>query len=146
VTIRDTFGLPALTGELTTDEGREAIPYIDTRGNLSGGIGRNLGRGFSSAEIDFMFTNDVAGCCRDLDAHAAWWRNLSPSKQRVMINLTFNMGWPVLSQFERFLSAMQLGIWPEAATQLRNSKWYSEVGTRGTRVVERLLAEPGAIA
>jgi lysozyme len=146
VTIRDTFGLPALTGELTTDEGKCWAPYLDTKGILTVGIGRNLGKGLSDDEIDLMFANDVTECCRDLDAHAVWWRNLSPSKQRVMINLTFNMGWPVLSQFERFLTAMHLGNWPEAATQLRSSKWYSEVGTRGTRVVERLLAEPGAVA
>jgi lysozyme len=146
VTIRDTFGLPALTGELDIDEGKERFPYIDTRGNLTGGRGRNLsGKGFSDDEIDLMFANDVTECCRDLDAHAPWWRTLPQSKQRVMINLCF-MGWGSLSQFHKFLAAIQVQNYPAAAHELENSDWYKQVKERGPRVVERLLAEPGAIA
>lgn len=146
MSLSDTFGLAALTDELTEDEGREPIPYIDTRGHLTGGVGRNLGKGFCDTEIDLMFANDVASCLTDLDAHVAWWRTLPQVKQRVMVNLMFNMGWPVLSQFEKFLTAMRLANWPEAAAQLRNSKWWRQVGDRGPRVVARLLADAAPIA
>jgi lysozyme len=137
----DTFGRAALMAELTTDEKRVPIPYFDTRHNLTGGVGRNLGKGFSDDEIDLMLSNDINAACRDLDANAPWWRALSPGKQRVMANLAFNMGWPKLSEFVKFLAAMEAGNWPEAALELQDSLWWSQVGTRGPRVVDRLLAE-----
>jgi lysozyme len=144
MTLSDTFGVAVLTADLTTDEGREAIPYFDSRKHLTGGIGRNLGRGFSDAEIDFMFANDVASCCRDLDANVSWWRKLPQQQQRVMLNLIFNMGWSTFSQFHLFLAAMQAWDWPRAAAELKNSPWWKEVKERGPRVVARLLATNGA--
>jgi lysozyme len=145
MTVLDTFGLPALTGEMTTDEGREAFPYTDTKGYLSIAIGRNLtGRGLLPDEIDLLFANDVAECCSIMDKQIPWWRTLPPTKQRVMINLCF-MGWGSLSQFKRFLAAMQGQDWQEAADELVDSLWYRQVGTRGPRVVARLLGtEPVA--
>lgn len=136
----DTFGMPLLTDELTVDEGCPRYPYTDTRGCLSIGIGRNLtGNGLSVAEVNFLFANDVAACCADLDAHAPWWRSLTAIRQRVMINLCFNMGWSRLSLFTHFLAAMQARDWASAAYELRDSKWFEQVGTRGPRVIARLL-------
>jgi lysozyme len=147
VTIRDTFGLPALTGELTTDEGRSTFAYLDTKGLITAGIGRNLStRGLTKAEIDYLFANDVENCCMVMDQQIPWWRDLPPAKQRVMVNLVFNMGWYAFSKFRVFLVAMKDHDYPGAAHQLENSDWYKQVKERGPRVVERLLAEPGAVA
>jgi len=146
VTINDTFDRFVLKAELTIDEKREPIPYFDTLHHLTGGIGRNLGKGFSDAEIDFMFSNDVTAACLDLDTHAAWWRKLPQPQQRVMVNLCFNMGWPRFSGFVKFLAAMEAFDWPRAAAELKDSLWYSQVRDRGPRVVARLLAAPGAVA
>lgn len=138
--ITDTFDLAALTADLTLDEGRVAVPYFDTRHILTGGVGRNLGRGFSDPEIDLMLTNDIAMCCAALDGHVPWWRTLPLGKQRVMLNLVFNMGWPRLAGFMKFLAAMQRQEWQLAADELRDSLWFNQVGERGPRVIARLLA------
>lgn len=140
----DTFGLKLLTAELNVDEGYERLPYIDSRGNLSGGRGRNLGKGFSDSEIELMFANDVAGCCEAMDRFIPWWRTLPPAKQRVMINLCFNLGWNSLAGFTHFLAAMRSGNWAVAADELKDSRWWGQVGERGPRVVARLLAPDGA--
>lgn len=138
--ILDTFGLPVLTAEMTTDEGREAFPYTDSKGYLSIAIGRNLtGRGLQPDEIDYLFANDVAQCCFIMDKQIPWWRTLPQAKQRVLINLCF-MGWGSLSQFHHFLAAMQALNWKDAGDELVDSLWYSQVGARGPRVVGRLLA------
>ena len=143
MTLKDTFDLPTLTAELTLDEGRRALPYTDTKGYLTIGVGRNLtGRGLAPDEIDYLFQADVADCCRIMDIKIPWWRTLPPAKQRVMINLCF-MGWGSLSKFKRFLAAMQKQDWPAAAAELENSVWYHQVALRGPRVVGRLL-EPDA--
>lgn len=143
--MNDTFGMPLLTDELTVDEGWKRFPYTDSRGCLSVGIGRNLtGNGLSAAEIGFLFGNDVASCCADLDAHAPWWRTLTAIRQRVMIGLCFNMGWPRLAGFQHFLAAMQARDWASAAYELKDSKWYDQVGSRGPRVIARLLGTADA--
>lgn len=145
MTSNDTFGLPALTAELDLDEGTETFPYTDTRGYLSIGRGRNLtGKGLSPDEIDYLFANDVAGCCAIMDHNIPWWRTLPPAKQRVMINLCF-MGWGSFSQFHRFLAAMQGQDWQVAADELENSLWFRQVHDRGPRVVARLLAAADAV-
>lgn len=137
--ILDTFDLVKLNSELTTDEGREAIPYFDSRHILTGGVGRNLGRGFSDPEIDFMLLNDVTGACLDLDTHVPWWRTLPPAQQRVMINLEFNLGWRKFGDFVKFDAAMQRKDYQAAAPELRDSLWFRQVGLRGPRVIGRLL-------
>jgi lysozyme len=144
--INDTFGLATLTAELDTDEGTRQYPYTDTKGYLSIGRGRNLtGKGLAPDEVDYLFDNDVADCCATMDKQIPWWRTLPASKQRVMINLCF-MGWGSFSTFHHFLSQMQARDYLEAAHELEDSDWYRQVGTRGPRVVARLLAPPGAVA
>lgn len=135
----DTFGVGELTAELTLDEGRVAVPYHDSRGIITVGIGINLSNGLSDAAIDFLYAEKVVGALHDLDAHVPWWRTLPAAKQRVMIGLAYNMGWPVFSQFVRFLAAMQARNWLGAAAELKNSDWWGQVGERGPNVVARLL-------
>jgi lysozyme len=140
---QDTFDRAALMAELTQDEGRRQFAYSDSLGYLSIGIGRNIsGKGLSPAEIDLLFNNDVDEFCAKMDAHISWWRKLSPAHQRCMIDMCF-MGWESFSQFVKFFAAIQAADWPTAVKEIENSKWYGQVGTRGPRVVARLLAPDG---
>lgn len=122
--------------ELSRDEGRRTHPYLDTANRLSIGVGRNLtDRGVSEAEIDLMLAHDIESAESDLDKNLTWWRGLDPVRQRAMLNLCFNMGWPTFSQFPRFFSAMYQQRWADAAVELSTSKWASEVGARATRII-----------
>lgn len=137
----DTFDLKALTDELTLDEGKSHAPYIDTKGFVTIGIGRNLtSNGLSDTEIALLFANDVRACCTVLDTHITWWRSLPQPAQRVILNLCFNMGWPTFSQFNTFLQCMQTHQWHVAADDLTTTLWYKEVGTRGPRMCQRLMS------
>jgi lysozyme len=136
----DTYDGAQLLAELTEDEGKRVHGYVDTRGNITVGIGRNLtGSCLSDDEIMLLYDNDVAAAAGALDFSAPWWRSLPANAQRVMVNLCFNMGWATLSGFHLFLHAMQTGDWAGAAAQLKNSAWWAEVGERGPRMVARLL-------
>lgn len=136
----DTFDLAALTAELTQDEGRRDKPYVDTTGHTTIGIGRNISsKGLSDPEIDFLFANDVAACVGTLDHEIPWWRDLPAPQQRVMLNMCFNLGWTKLSEFRHFLAAMMDHDWPDAAGDLEDSLWFSQVGDRGPRMVARLV-------
>ena len=52
---------PALRALLEGHEGRRALPYRDSLGKLTIGVGRNLSdRGLSEGEIDLLLANDIA--------------------------------------------------------------------------------------
>ena len=145
--MNDTFDMAALTAELTTDEGKRNQVYFDTLGLATIGIGRELTRkGLSDSEVDYLFTNDVDACASIMDQELPWWRNLPQGAQRCMINLCF-MGWGSFSQFHHFLTHMEnlattfsQSELDNAVAELKNSKWWNQVGLRGPRVEARLRA------
>lgn len=129
----------ALKAMLTADEGRSLKIYVDTLGNTSGGIGRNLsGNGFSDDEVDLMYQNDITSTEAFLDANLPWWRTLDDVRQLVLLNMAFNMRKKLLG-FTNALAAMQSGNWTAAHDEMLNSAWAGQVGTRATRLARIML-------
>jgi lysozyme len=56
---------------------------------------------------------------------------LDDVRQRILVNLTFNLGPAKLREFKRFLAAYTNHSWETAAKELENSLWYKQVGRRG---------------
>lgn len=132
-----------LIAELRRDEGVRSKPYKDTVGKISIGAGRNLTDvGLSADEIDYLLANDIDRAVALLDQNAPWWRDLNPVRQRVMVNLCFNMGWgngkSGLSSFKNTLAAIQRSDFKAAAKGLRQSKWAGQVGDRATRLINMM--------
>ena len=127
-----------LKAELTRDEDRRNRIYTDTVGKVSGGIGRNLtDKGFRDNEIDLMYQNDIAETEAWLDRALPWWRSLDPVRQRVMMNMAFNMQGRLLG-FRNFLAAAQRGDWGAAATEMLDSLWARQVGDRAKRLASMM--------
>ncbi|QCU53102.1 glycoside hydrolase family protein [Burkholderia pseudomallei] len=127
-----------LKAELTRDEDRRYRIYTDTVGKVSGGIGRNLtDKGFRDNEIDLMYQNDIAETEAWLDRALPWWRSLAPVRQRVMMNMAFNMQGRLLG-FRNFLAAAQRGDWGAAATEMLDSLWARQVGDRAKRLASMM--------
>ncbi|MCA8162509.1 MULTISPECIES: glycoside hydrolase family protein [Burkholderia] len=127
-----------LKAELTRDEDRRYRIYTDTVGKVSGGIGRNLtDKGFRDNEIDLMYQNDIAETEAWLDRALPWWRSLDPVRQRVMMNMAFNMQGRLLG-FRNFLAAAQRGDWGAAATEMLDSLWARQVGDRAKRLASMM--------
>lgn len=123
-----------LKAELTRDEDRRKRIYTDTVGKVSGGIGRNLtDKGFRDTEIDLMYQNDIAETEAWLDRSLPWWRSLDPVRQRVMMNMAFNMQAKLLG-FRNFLAAAQRRDWNTAAAEMLDSLWARQVGARASRL------------
>lgn len=138
-----TFDRAQLVADLERDEGVRPFPYTDTVGKLTIGIGRNLtDRGLSADEMEYLLQNDIDLAVDDLNRGAPWWDTLDPVRQRVLVNMCVNLGWPKLRGFVRMLAAARRGDYQAAAAAMRDSLWARQVGARAERLAQ--LMERGA--
>ena len=129
-----------LIEQLRLHEGERRKPYRDTVGKLTIGIGRNLDdKGLRRDEIEYLLSNDIADARADLDRYMPWWRGLDPVRQRVLIDMMFNMGAGSpgkggLLSFVNTLSEIRRGEYAIAADMMLASKWAAQVGRRAVRL------------
>jgi GH24 family phage-related lysozyme (muramidase) len=130
--------------------------YLDTRGILTVGVGRNLDANpLSTDELQavghdartrpithdqalFLLHNDEAHAINALCANCSWWISLDDVRARAMVDLMFNMGWGTLQTFKHFLADMATKDYEAAGKELLSSKWYNQVGLRGPRIVDMI--------
>lgn len=91
-------------------------------------------RRLTREEAVYLLENDIAVSKLDL-AWFPWFKSLDPVRQKVMIDLRFNIGPNSLRGFTKMLAAMAQGDYNKAADEMVDSKWYHEVGTRSKRLV-----------
>ena len=129
-----------LIEQLRLHEGERRKPYRDTVGKLTIGIGRNLDdTGLRRDEIEYLLANDITDARADLDRYLPWWRGLDPVRQRVLIDMAFNMGMGApnrggLLSFVNTLSEIRRGNYGIAADMMLASKWSAQVGRRAVRL------------
>ena len=136
----NSFDMPTMVAELRRDEGVRLKPYRDTVGKLTVGTGRNLDDvGISDDENNLMISNDIGRTCAGLDKAIPWWRNLDPVRQRVIVNMAFNLGVYALLGFHDTLSAIQASDWQGAHDGMLASHWANQVGERAQRLASMIL-------
>lgn len=128
-----------IISQLTRDEGIRLYPYLDTVGRTTIGIGRNLTDvGISTDEADYLLANDIARAKANLEEALPWTSGLDSARQGALINMAFNLGIGGLMGFRNFLSAMQVGDWATAATEMLQSKWATQVRARAQRLSKQV--------
>jgi lysozyme len=131
-----------LIDELIRDEGVVPTAYMDSLGYWTIGVGRLIdkrkGGGLSREEIEFLLVNDITKVVKQLDERLVWWRKLSNVRQRALINMAFNLGIDGLLGFKNSLELIRTGQWKKAGTNLRASKWYTQVKQRAERVIKMI--------
>ena len=129
-----------LMQELVRDEAVRLKPYRCTAGKLTIGVGRNIDdRGITQAEAMYLLNNDLAICESELTAVLPNWRELSDTRQRVMLNMVFNLGRDRLSKFAKFIGCMKMGDFEGAAKEMMDSAWATQVGQRAVRLRDMML-------
>jgi len=125
--------------QLRLHEGVEHKPYKCTAGYLTIGVGRNIEeRGLSDDEIDYILSNDVNIATDELVENFDWYADLDPIRQRVVIDMVFNLGMPRFKQFKNMIAAIESGDWMEASNQMMDSRWAEQVGLRASRLAEMM--------
>lgn len=130
----------AMVRQLRLHEGERLKPYRDTVGKLTIGVGRNLeDRGITLEESAMLLANDIAAEERELLRALPWVAKLDEVRQRVLLDMAFNMGLAGLLGFKRTLATIQAGDYQAAATMMLDSKWAKQVGQRAERL-SRMMA------
>lgn len=131
-----------LIDELVRDEGEILHVYEDSLRYLTIGVGHLIdarrGGDISKAASRFILAEDIDAKIADLDANLPWWRGLSETRQRVLVNMCFNLGIGGLMKFKNTLSAMRDGRYADAALGMSNSKWARQVGDRAVRLAHMM--------
>lgn len=125
--------------ELERDEALRLRPYNDGKGKLTIGIGRNLtDNGISREEAYQMLNHDLERVYAELDQRFPWWQKLDSVRQRVLVNMNFNMGIKKFSGFVKTLALVQAGRYAEAADEMLRSDWQIDVGPRAIRLSDMM--------
>lgn len=147
---------------LVADEGLTHSAYKDTTGNVTVGVGFNMdsisARGLwikasipesfnavyankvslSGDSVNKLLDICVAGCNADLLSLLPNLNSYPNYVQLALLNLMFNMGKPVLAQFNTFLNLIKENNYDGASNDLSNTKWSSELPQRSNRVCSLL--------
>lgn len=152
--------------ELSQEEGVRYKIYKCTAGHDTIGIGHNLdassidsiiGRRLdlnpvlSEDEVKKVFKSDLDVVSKQLDQNLPWWSSLPVFAQYALISLCFNMGigkkissnplkYNGLLGFRNTLKAFEERRWADAASGLKASTWYKQVGNRGPKIVSIVAA------
>jgi lysozyme len=141
------MNLALLEAELRRDEGVRYMPYLDSRGYKTAGVGHLLSgaplpAGWSypltDVQVDQWLAQDISAALYALDQKCPWWRSMDEVRQRVIANMCFNLGITKLLGFKHALASMQAGDYPAAAAGMRASSWYGQVKDRAVRLCEAM--------
>ncbi len=133
------YNTDKLFSELSRDEGVKKIIYKDTEGIWTGGLGHNLTKPLSNATIILWYQEDIAEARNALNTLHPKWHYEEPARQRVLLNMAFNLGLPRFRKFKRFWVAVQVEDWIEAGKEMEDSKWWGQVKSRGPRLRKQLI-------
>lgn len=94
-------------------------------------------RGITKGEAIFLLGNDVHQCVSDLEPFE-WYQVLDPVRQKVMLDMRFNLGLKGLLGFRATIAALKVKDYNRAAAQMTQSRWYDQVGNRAKRLVSMM--------
>jgi lysozyme len=139
--------MDSLFGQLKRDEGFYDTAYPDPITHAEpwtigvGHTGPEVHKGlvWTDAQVLQALENDINTHDRALFLNAPWAATLDDARKGVLRNMCFNMGWPRLSAFHKFLAAMQSGHWATASAEMENSEWFHQVGLRALRLQKQVI-------
>lgn len=145
-----------LIDELRRDEGERLKSYRDTMGLWTIGVGhlidpargadpapfgRDLRNGatITAAESAELLNRDISEKMAELDKRLSWWRELDEVRQRVLVNMAFNLGVAGLLAFKNTLAFIRQGDYAGAARGMLASAWAQQVGQRAHRLADMMV-------
>jgi len=120
---------------LKQHEGFRAKPYVCPAGKLTIGYGINLEEGISEKEAAVLLHMRVIELEDALYKKYPWFGKLCGEHQGVLVNMAYNLGLAGLGKFKNMLAAWEQGNYDRVVAEMRNSRWYSQVGNRAKELI-----------
>lgn len=124
--------------DLERDEGKINHAYQDSEGYWTIGVGHLIDKrkqgSIPNFIIEALLEYDIDEKSKELDKIIPFWRNLDALRQRVLLNMAFNLGVGNLMGFKRFLQALRDSDYTLASIEMMDSKWARQVGKRAERL------------
>ena len=143
------MNIDQLRDTLKIDEGVKYEIYNDHLGYPTFGIGhlvvesdeehgKPVGTPVSEDRVNSVFEKDVAIMIDEAKKIFPNLDELPEEAQQVIVNMTFNMGRPRLSQFKKFIAGVNAGDWNKAAVEMMDSRWAKQVGRRADNLAKAM--------
>lgn len=118
------------------------MPYIDTRGNVTVGYGRNIyAVGFSELEALDLLDNDITTAIGILVSNYAWFETLSAVRQAVCVDLLFNLGPGKFAGFVQMIADFASENYAGAAREIIASKAANDAPGRYHELAQMCLTD-----
>ncbi len=96
-------------------------------------------RGITYSEAMFLLNNDIIRIRAELEQDYKWFKFLNEVRQKVVIDMRFNLGRTGFAGFKKMIQQLELKNYWKAGEEMKNSKWYSQVKTRADRLIKMMV-------
>ena len=139
--------LQRIKEDIERHEGNVPYVYLDHLGYKTMGIGHlirqsepeyllKVGQGVSKEAVDKYFENDLRIAIDDAQRIFGVLNEHPQDVIRVLVNMSFNLGYPRLNKFVKMKEAVAQKNYLRAADEMKDSRWYTQVGRRGPELFE----------
>ena len=133
------YNMTSFEDQLIDHEGLELSLYKCTGDKWTIGVGRNLDdRGITEDEARYLLKNDIAIVEEELLRNKPSVADLDGVRQRILVDMGFNLGIPTLLKFQNMWTAIEDEDWIEASEQMLDSRWAKQVGRRAIRLADAM--------
>ena len=140
----DTIFLKKMADQLIRHEGMELRPYQCPADRLTIGVGRNLeDKGITEEEALLLLENDIKECIDDLKTVFSDFEGLSGPVRLALVDMRFNLGPGRFRGFKKMIAAVEKGDFEKAAEEMKDSRWYGQVGARARTLVDMMKSGEG---
>ncbi len=117
--------------------------YQDSEGFWTIGVGHLIderkGGKISHAASMFILDEDVNSVIGQCDRAFEWFDDLDEARKIVVLNMVFNLGLYGFKEFKKTIAFIEQGLYISASEEMKDSKWYRQVGKRGDELSKIML-------
>ena len=129
----------SLLCQIKRHEGFRAKPYRCPLGFLTVGYGHNLDVPMKPHEADALLEARLRPVVRGVIEVLPHLNEYGEVRANALIDLAFNVGLNGFKRFKKMLAAVRREDWNAAALEMKDSRWYTQVGDRGVELAAMIL-------
>jgi lysozyme len=92
---------------------------------------------FTPRDVNMLFENDIHARISKF-ASQPWFGPLSEVRQRVLLDMAFQLGWPGFLKFKNTIAAIKRGDFLTAAKTMLDSLWAKQTPARASRLARMM--------